>query len=284
MGQIAADQAEGLRRLLAPRHARVVAFTGGAPGVGCSTVSANLAAALARRGRSVLLLSGGGGAALGDFAADWLQASRSDAAEAVEALPDVVAVSAAAALATLPRAAAAERDRLAAGLARLAPAADTVLLDLPPGVDTIALAACLAAHEVVAVVRDDAGAITDGYAMVKVLNRQFGRRRFRVLVNRARGEEHAWAIFGNIARVSARFLDASLDFAGWIPTDQKLHQAGLTHRPVVELFPRSAAAMRLRQLAESMESWPVPAAGADSVADFVRRLAEVGRRVEDFRL
>ena len=47
------DQADGLRRLMANSPGRLLAFAGGAPGVGVSSVTMNLAAALARLGQDV---------------------------------------------------------------------------------------------------------------------------------------------------------------------------------------------------------------------------------------
>ncbi|WP_411881077.1 MinD/ParA family protein [Polaromonas sp. YR568] len=50
------DQADGLRRLMANSPGRLLAFVGGAPGVGVSSVAMNLAAALGRLGQDVRLL------------------------------------------------------------------------------------------------------------------------------------------------------------------------------------------------------------------------------------
>ena len=50
------DQADGLRRLMANSPGRLIAFVGGAPGVGASSVAMNLAAALGRLGQDVQVL------------------------------------------------------------------------------------------------------------------------------------------------------------------------------------------------------------------------------------
>lgn len=50
------DQADGLRRLMANSPGRLLAFSGGAPGVGVSSVIQNLAAALARLGQDVQVI------------------------------------------------------------------------------------------------------------------------------------------------------------------------------------------------------------------------------------
>jgi flagellar biosynthesis protein FlhG len=50
------DQADGLRRLMANSPGRLLAFVGGAPGMGVSSVTMNLASALGRLGQDVRVL------------------------------------------------------------------------------------------------------------------------------------------------------------------------------------------------------------------------------------
>lgn len=50
------DQADGLRRLMAGSPGQLVAVVGSGPGVGASSVTQNLAAALVQQGKEVLLL------------------------------------------------------------------------------------------------------------------------------------------------------------------------------------------------------------------------------------
>ncbi len=56
MDKFVADQAEGLRRLLARSGSRVIAVTGGSESVGRTTTVVNLAAALAEQGKDVLVI------------------------------------------------------------------------------------------------------------------------------------------------------------------------------------------------------------------------------------
>lgn len=56
MKKTVTDQADGLRRLMANSPGRLLALVGAAPGVGVSSVTMNLAAALARLGQDVQVL------------------------------------------------------------------------------------------------------------------------------------------------------------------------------------------------------------------------------------
>ena len=56
MSKQVADQADGLRRLLAPAPTRVIAVASMARGAGATTTAMNIAAALVLQGKNVLLL------------------------------------------------------------------------------------------------------------------------------------------------------------------------------------------------------------------------------------
>ena len=56
MAEAHRDQAAGLRRLFGRKPPRIVTFAAGSVGVGKSILVANLAAALARQGKEILVL------------------------------------------------------------------------------------------------------------------------------------------------------------------------------------------------------------------------------------
>lgn len=271
MARFEGDQAEGLRRLLVPRGTRVLVLTSGCGAVGKTGIAANLAAALADGGREVLLLD----ESLAGAAAQRLglrpklglhHALRGDAtADDVLLRADcgVSVLPAGRALAALAAAHSSDRERARDWLARLGERFDTVLVDAAG--EGCRRVLPHAAEEVV-VMSPASAAITQGYAMVKRLSADWGKRRFHVVLNRARSRDHARALFDNMAEVAQGYLSLDLEFLGDVPFDEKLRRSGELGRPVLELFPACPAASAFRRLAGQCIAWSgaAPDAGCDA--------------------
>ena len=280
------DQAAGLRRLFGHQTTRVITFVGGSAGVGRSTIVANLALALGRLGKEVLVLDentrGGVAACYGALARnDLLQVvNREKGLEEVLLTvgPGVRVLPAVRAVSELPRLTLDQQDSLLAVLSGLMPCPDYILvdasLDHPLGFSPFGLAA----HETVIVVPPTAGAITEAYALIKKVSLAYASRHYRVLVNRARAVEDGRTIFGNIARVTHGRKLAHLEYAGCLPVDERLSQAARLCQPAVGLYPESPAAKLLRTLAGNILDWPVnEAAGLEQ---FLQQLLHLSQRYD----
>ena len=107
--------------------------------------------------------------------------------------------------------------------------------------------------EVIVVVCDEPASITDAYAMIKVMHRDYGVYRFHVLSNQASGVQQGRELFDKLARVSQKYLDVTLNFLGTVPYDDCLKKAVQKQKAVVESFPRSPSAMAFRQIAKKTQ-------------------------------
>ena len=280
------DQAAGLRRLFGQQTTRVITFVGGSAGVGRSTIVANLALALGRLGKDVLVLDenirGGAAACFGALARnDFLQVINQEK-KLDEVLltvgPGVRVLPSARAVGELPRLAQAQQDSLVGALSEMLPRPDFILvdasLDHPLGFSPFGLAA----HETVIVVPPSAGAITEAYALIKKVSLAYASRRYRVLVNRVRAVEDGRTIFGNIARVTHGRKLARLDYAGCLPVDERLSQAARLCQPAVGLYPESPASRLLRTLAGNIVDWPVGEDGG--FEQFLQQLLHLSQRYD----
>ena len=240
------DQAEGLRRLLAPAVPRVIALCGAAEGMGCGTALLNLAVALAHRGRDVMVLDRRSqlcviSAALG-MPARAAGRRTAEAEDPIQRGPAGIAI-----VAGTP------------GLGASAEAApDTPLLPVARGAEADALAPVDAGADVVAVTTAVGAEITAAYALVKRLATEAGARHVHLLVDRAQSQTQAAALTRNMARVARQFLAVSLDLLGWVPADPTLDRAARLRLPVVEAFPEAPAARAYRAMADAIAAWPLP--------------------------
>ena len=156
-----------------------------------------------------------------------------------------------------------------AAVAELAQPPQYLLVDTAAGLsDNVSMLAA-AADDVVLVVCDEPASLTDAYALTKVLSRDFGVRRFRMVANMTQNEGEARQLHRKLSRVSDRFLDVVIDFAGWVPHDERLRQAIRRQSAVVDLWPSSRSALAFKKLAGVVDTWAEPErAGRDRIAFF----------------
>lgn len=267
-----------------PVHAhpvQVIAVTGGKGGVGKTTVSVNLATALASRGKQVMLLDGDLGLANVDvFLGLTPRLTLADVLAGNSTLEEVVletplgfkVVPAASGIAQL-----AELDTMThLGLVRafgdLSTKLDVMVVDTAAGITGSVLQFSQAAQQVLVVICDEPASLTDAYALIKILSRDHGVTHFRVLANQSRGKGFGQALFQRFERVATRFLSVELDYVGEIPDDPFLRRSIREQRPVVAAYPSCPAAMALKTLALRADMWPVAEGPRGNVEFFVERL------------
>ena len=166
----------------------------------------------------------------------------------------------------------AEHTGLIRAFSEVACDTDLLIVDTAAGISDTVLSFSRAAHEIVVVVCDEPASITDAYAIIKLLNRDHGHQRFRILANMVRSAQEGRELYNKMCRVTDRYLDVTLGFMGAVPFDDSLRKAVRTQRPVVQAFPRSRVAQVFRNLAKKIETWPQPSGANGQVQFFVERL------------
>lgn len=283
MPDLIGDQASGLRRMKQPKPVRVIAVTGGKGGVGKTNVSVNLGVALAESGKDVMLLDADLGLANVDIMLG-LHAEHdlSHVVNGTHTLEEVI-ISGPSGLMIVPASsgvkAMAELSEMEhAGVIRafseLSCDLDVLIIDTAAGVSDSVVSFTRAAQEVVVVVCDEPASITDAYALIKLLNREYGLMRFKVLANMTHTAQEGRELFIKLSRVTDQFLDVMLDFVGAIPHDDYLRKAVKRQRAVVDVYPRSRSAVAFRNIAQKMDRWPTPTGAAGHLEFFVERLLQ----------
>jgi flagellar biosynthesis protein FlhG len=260
---------------------RVIAITGGKGGVGKTSVAFNLATALAKLRRRVVLLDGDLGLANADvFLGLSPRYTLSHVLSGERTLDEILIstpqgfqlIPAAAGAADLAQLGAAEHLGLVRAFSALATRLDVLIVDTAAGLSHSVMQFSQAAQHVLVVLCDEPASITDAYALVKVLSRNHGVRHFRVLANQIRAPGTGAQLFQRFERVTSRFLDVVLEFAGEIPADEHLHRAVRGQRTVIEEFPASPSARAFKKLAGHADTWPVPEGPRGNIEFFMERL------------
>ena len=283
MSEMMQDQAAGLRKMVAPEPIRVIAVTGGKGGVGKTSVSVNLGIALADMGRRVMLLDADLGLANIDVVlglhpkhdlSDVMSGERSLEEVVVTGPSGIQVVPGASGLKQMAELSAAEHTGLIHAFSEVANNVDVLLIDTAAGISDQVISFSRAAQEVVVVVCDEPASITDAYAIIKLLNREHGIRRFRVLANMIRSVQEGRDLFNKMCRVTDQYLDVMVSYMGGIPYDDNLRKAVKSQKPVVAAFPRSRSAQAFKNLAKRADNWPVASGVSGQLQFFVERLIQ----------
>ncbi|MFN2349888.1 MAG: MinD/ParA family protein [Thioalkalivibrio sp.] len=265
----------------APRPVQVIGVASGKGGVGKTNVSVNLSVALAQGGRSVMLMDADLGLANVDVLlglqprANLSHVLKGDLGLdeiLVDGPAGITIVPAASGVARMADLAPAEHVGIVRAFSELSRPVDVLIVDTAAGLHDSVLSFCRAVQEVLVVVCDEPASITDAYALIKVLSRDNGINRMRVVANMVRGPEEGRQLFGKLTAVCDRFLDVTLDYAGAIPHDEYLRKAVQRQKAVTEAYPSSPAARAFKELARKADTWPIPPGGSGRIEFFVERL------------
>ena len=283
------DQAAGLRRMAETRPVHVIAVTSGKGGVGKTNVSVNLAVALADSGKQVMLLDADLGMANVDVMLGLHPHYNLTHVISGERTLEEIVCTGPSGLKIIPASSGVQRmaelsPNEHAGVIRafseIGHQLDTLIIDTAAGISDSVVSFTRASQEVLVVVCDEPASITDAYALIKLLSREYGMHRFRILANMAHSVQEGRELYGKILRVTDRFLDVALDYVGMVPYDDYLRKAVQKQRAVVDCYPRSRAAMAFKTLAGKVAGWPTPSGAGGHLEFFVERLIQITRPME----
>ncbi|MDF1485996.1 MinD/ParA family protein [Ramlibacter sp. H39-3-26] len=248
--------------------ARIIAITSGKGGVGKTFVSANLAAALTRRGLRVLVLDADLGLANLDVVLNLhpkitlhdVFTGKSTLDDAVVKAPGGFSVLlAGSGMVEYSRLTPEVRDEFLRIVHSLVPRYDVILLDTGAGISDVVLFAVSLAAEVLVVATPEPTSLTDAYAAIKVLAMQQERKQVRVVINQTARPGDGRAITGQLQQVLDRFVSTQsghpvrLLHLGDIPSDQAVRDAVMRRQLLLTTTPGCPAALAISQLAGKVE-------------------------------
>lgn len=247
-----------------------LAITGSKGGVGKSNLAVNLAVALRRCGRNVLLVDGDLGLAnvdvlLGLVPERTVEHLLSGAARLEDLLiegPDGIRIlPAASGVPEFARLAHPARARLVAALSRASTMAHDVLVDTGAGLGEATLSLQLAASRVLVVTTSEPTSLVDAYATLKVLWSADPSKKADLVVNGVESAGEAERAFEQIAKAAGHFLGQEPGWLGAVYRDPHVVESVRRQRALLTLFPSSRAARCYERIALSI------AAGAGAGGD-----------------
>ena len=270
---------------MAQHPVQVIAIAGGKGGVGKSNVTVNLACSLSELGRRVVILD----ADLGLANIDVLLGIRPNKTienvlrgectlreVMVDGPGNVKIVPATSGAQHLSMLTTQEHAGLIQAFSDIGDELDILIIDTAAGISDAVMSFARAAQEVVMVVTDEPTSITDAYAQIKLLNRDYGIFRFRVIANMVRSPQEGHALFAKLIKVTDRFLDVAMQYVGSVPQDDAVRRAVQRQKPVVIAYPRAKASTAFRGLAKKVDVWPLASTPRGHLEFFVENLVQAG--------
>jgi flagellar biosynthesis protein FlhG len=257
------DQASSLRTLAhAARRAQVIAITSGKGGVGKSNIAVNLAIKMAQSGKSVALLDADLGLANADVLCNVdLRWNLSHLINRKRSLKEVITktpggfhlIGGASGLAKMADLTDLDRQQILDSLAELEAMFDVLIIDTGAGINANVLCFTRAADHVLIVTTPEPTAITDAYAVAKVMIRDGQERQMSLLVNQVRSPAEGRAVYERISKVARQFLGIGMYDAGYVYADENVPLAVRRRSPFVISAPRSLASTCVSQLATRLQ-------------------------------
>ncbi|MCR5084011.1 MAG: P-loop NTPase [Succinivibrionaceae bacterium] len=265
------------------QQVKVITVTGGKGGVGKSSVSLNLGVALCLAGRHAMLLD----ADLGLANIDVMLGLRADknilhVLHGECGLGDIIRtgphgiriVPASSGVKEMVELSPQQHAGLIRSFSSLREPIDFFIVDTAAGISDMVLSFCRAAQDVVMVVCNEPTSVADAYAQMKVLAKDYGVNRFRIIANQVHTLEEGKQMYRKLLAVVDRFLDVTLELVACIPQDANMKNAIRQRSCVVDMYPQSPASRAFKALAARACSWPIPPGASGHLEFFVENLVK----------
>lgn len=268
---------------MANRPVQVIAVTGGKGGVGKTNVSINLSVSMAKNGRKVILMDADLGLANIDVLLGLSSKQNLFDVMAGKASLDDILLEGPSGVRILPASSGTqsmvsmstmEHAGLIRAFSDIRYPLDTLIIDTAAGISDSVVSFVRAAQEILLVVCDEPSSITDAYALIKLMSRDYQINKFKVLANMTHSEQEGQLMFNKLATVSERFLDVTLQYVGQIPFDPQLRKSVKRQKVLVIDSPSSPAAMAYKRLAQKVMQWPVARTPRGHLEFFVENLLQ----------
>jgi flagellar biosynthesis protein FlhG len=240
---------------------RMIAISSGKGGVGKSSVTVNLASALAALGEKVLILDADMGLANIDVLLGLspshnlthvvsghktFQEIICEGPMGVQIIPGGSGVADLADLQDW------QIQRFLAKLDALDKNVDFFLIDTGAGIAKNVLSFVLASNELMVITTPEPTSLTDAYGLIKTVWRQHFTGSLKILVNRAANADEAEGIYKKLNMAVQRFLNIQIEYLGFIREDPKVAEAIRNQQLFAARYPECGASRDMAAVAAAL--------------------------------
>ena len=231
--------------------ARVIAITSGKGGVGKTNLTVNMAIAMGKIGRRVLVIDADLGMANVDVVLGTV--SKHHLLQLLDpevTLEDVLIqgpygvkyISGGSAIERAVDFTPQDRQCLMEKLTVCESMADIVLVDTGAGIGRNVVDFILAADEVILVTTPEPTSLTDAYAVMKTYSKKSGKKDLKIVVNRVYDEAEGKEVLAKLGRTAEKFLSMPLTSLGMIYEDRNVMNAVKQQTPLLAAYPDAMSA------------------------------------------
>jgi flagellar biosynthesis protein FlhG len=267
-----ADQAEHLRNLMVqkkndqephPANARIIAVSSGKGGVGKTSLVVNLAIALSKAGKKVMIMDADLGLANVDIMLgisprytlfDVLEGNKSLHEIIITGVEGINVIPGCSGLFAMENISRLQKQNLLQELGNCIDEMDYILIDTGAGISSIVLGFLAAAGDALIVVTPEPTSITDGYAIIKILSQFKLHEKVYLVVNMAANPDEVKESFDKIEAVAGKFLNIEIVRLGAILFDDTVKKSIIEMNPFIINYPRSQASRDVMQIAENLSA------------------------------
>lgn len=260
---VASQTAEAARQVLTGRlaGARVLAVTSGKGGVGKSSLTLNLALALAVRGQRVVLFDADLGLANINILLGYQPSSTIwDVIQGRVRLRDIILtgplgvriIPGGTGIVELAQLEHVEILGLIEGFQDLEGECDWLMIDTGAGISDNVLSFVLAADEALVVTNPEPTALADAYGLIKAVWEAGGRVELKLVMNRVANWDKARQMGERLTRLADTVLGHPVRFLGMVADDSHVGRAVQIQQPFCLAFPDAAASRDVGELANQL--------------------------------
>lgn len=272
----------------------VWAVTSGKGGVGKTTAVVNFALALAERGRRVCIIDADLGTANVDVVlnltprytlAEVISGRKHILEALVEGPGGIIILPGGSGLQELTQLRDSDFQRLLAQFRELESFTDIILIDTSSGLSKSVTNFIAAAQMGILITTPEPPAITDAYALIKVLARAGHIVPIKLVINRAKTATEAENTMEKIVFAAKKFLHYELTPLGFISDDEYVEKAVREQVALIKQYPRCKAAQDFYRLAALLDNSPKEKKDdkqqPGGIRGFLKRFKDMVRKEKD---